>query len=102
MITQEDLSKFKKGQEVLRQAAQKVKMKQAEVDDLETKILVAVKAGDRVEKGSLVPDVEVSLGKASIKWKDEVIKVKGAAYAEKLLQGAPRPTVEKLVVKEVL
>jgi len=98
MISQEELKKYTKYTEKLKERKQKVKLAEAAIKDLEASFISRLETAERVEKGRFVPRIKEELKRASIAWKDVVIKLKGLAFVEKTIQLAKRDPVKKLVV----
>lgn len=96
MINQEELSVLVKYERVLKEKKEKLKLAEAKIKDRRASILERLKEGERVERGKLIASIEKVLGRASLRWKEELIKVKGQAYVEELLQKAERPEKEEL------
>jgi len=100
VISQEELAKYKELERKLKTKAKKLQLAKDGFTDLIAELQGRVAKGERIEKGLLTALIDISEGRANISWKDELIKVKGNAYATKILMDAVRPPVEKLVVKE--
>lgn len=98
MISQEELSKYTKYTKKLKERKQKVKLAEAAIKDLEASFLRRLEANERVEKGRFIPKIKEELKRASIAWKDVVVKLKGLAFVEKMIQSAKRDPVKKFEV----
>jgi len=94
MITQKELKDFVEYREKLKEKEAKFRLVKAKLNDMEVAFIRRLEAEEVVEKGSLIPKIKVSLGKAVVKWKSIVLKLKGETYIEKLLQEAKRESPE--------
>jgi len=102
MIKQNLLEKLVKYEEALKEKKKKLNLAEALVKDKRAEILERLKKGEKVERGRLIALIERATGRASIRWKEELIKVKGAAYVERLLQKAERPEKDELRIEEAV
>ena len=98
MISQEELSKYIAYKDKIKSKAQKLRLAEAAIKDMEARFISRLEAKEKVEKGTHYPRIKETEGRASISWKDIVEKLKGLAYVEKLIQGAERGVVKKLEV----
>lgn len=98
MITQEELEKYSQYKVKIKERAKKLKLAEAAVKDLEARFLERLEAKERVEKGRFIPNIKEELKRASIAWKDVVIKLKGLAFVEKMIQSAKRDPVKKFEI----
>lgn len=98
MISQEEIGKYTKYTEKLKERKRKVKLAEAAIKDLEASFVRRLGANEKVEKGRFVPRIKEELKRASISWKDVVEKLKGLAFVEKMIQTARRNPVKKLEV----
>lgn len=99
MIKQDELEGYLSLSLKLKVARDKIKLAEAKIFDQEKQLLTRLGVGEKVESGVLIAYVKEEQGRASVKWKELLQEVKGAAYVEMILQQAPRPIVEKLVVE---
>jgi len=98
MISQEELTKYQSYKVKIKEKAKKLKLAEAAVKDLEASFIRRLGEKERVEKGRFIPKIKEELKRASIAWKDVVVKLKGLAFVEKMIQNAVRDTVEKFEV----
>ena len=98
MIMQEELIRFEDTSEKMADKAKKMKLAAAKLEDLERDFIRRLESGESYEVGAFVPKVKTVAGRASVQWKKIVEGIKGVAYAEKLLQDAPRPPVKELEI----
>jgi hypothetical protein len=98
MITQAELIGYEDASEKMAEKAKKMKLVAAKLEDLETAFIRRLESGEPIEKGAFFPKIKIKDGKVSVKWKDIVVEIKGAAFAEKMLQDAPRPPVKELEI----
>lgn len=98
MITQEELGKYHGYRIKLKEKQRKIKLAEAQLKDMEASFITRLKTAERVEKGRFVPKIKEELKRASIAWKDIVIKLKGLAFVEQMIQSAKRDPVDKLEI----
>jgi len=98
MISQEELEKYAGYKVKLKEKQKKIKLAEAQLKDMEASFVQRLETKERVEKGRFIPKIKEELKRASIAWKDVVIKLKGLAFVEKMIQGAKRDPVKKFEV----
>ena len=98
MVSQEELKKYHSYKVKIKEKSQKLKLAEAAVKDLEASFVRRLEAKERIEKGRFIPKIKEELKRASIAWKDVVIKLKGLAFVEKMIQSAKRDPVKKFEV----
>ena len=98
MISQEELEKYTKYTVKIKEKAKKLKLAEAAIKDMEAKFIRRLESKEKVEKGTHYPRIKESEGRASISWKDIVIKIKGLTFVEKMIQDVKRPIVKKLEI----
>ena len=99
MIYQKELESFVLAAEKIKQAQNKIKLAEAKQGDYEKALIERLSSGEDVEDGEFIAYVKVEQGRASVKWKEVVESLKGAAFVEKVLQTAPRPAKDVLIVE---
>lgn len=98
MITQAELAKYVEDQLKIKKVEDKLKLEKAKLDDIEANIIQRLQQEEAVEKGKATARVKVSLGRASVKWKEVVEEIKGKLFVEKMLASAERPERKELEV----
>lgn len=99
MIGQKELEGYVLSAEKLKLAKDKVKLAEAKMEDMEKALISRLNLGEKVEEGEFVAYVKEEQGRASIKWKEIVESLQGATFVEKVLQSAPRPVKDVLIVE---
>jgi hypothetical protein len=99
MINQQELLEYFRLGQKLKAAEDKIRLAKAKMEDHEKQFIARLYTDEKVEVGSLTAYLRAEKGRAVVKWKDIVEEIKGAVYVEQVLQNAPRPVTEKLVVE---
>lgn len=99
-VTQGDLARWV---EIVQQQA----LLEAELADLDARILAATVAGERVQGGRYAPQVSYTPALASVPWREEFERVASKSQAEELLAAAravakTKPGTPKLRVVDTL
>ena len=100
MIEQKELLKYQAVVQQVEEKRKKFKVVEAALEDMENGLIARLKAKEEQERGKWRGVVKTSKGRASIQWKEEVVKLKGKAFVEQLLMDAVRDDVYELEVVE--
>jgi len=102
MITQAELNRLEEKKEKVRKAMRGLERIQAQIRDVEVDIFTRLQNKEKVEKGRWFAFIKRTAGRASVKWKDEFIKVAGHAKAQKLIDNARQDvdSIQSLVIED--
>lgn len=98
MITQVELNTYKVHKDSYEKKRTAMKKVEAYLADMEEDLLTRLKAGEGVEVGIRIAQIETTMRKEGISWKDIVEELKGKAFVVETQQKARSKKFEKLVV----